>query len=47
MTKILVVEDEKSLSEPLAYLLRREGYEVSVVDNGLAALDAIDQQPQI
>ena len=45
MTKILVVEDEKSLSEPLAYLLRREGYEVSVVDNGLAALDAIDQAP--
>lgn len=45
MTKILVVEDEKSLSEPLAYLLSREGYEVSVVDNGLAALDAIDQAP--
>ncbi|MEL0149759.1 MAG: DNA-binding response regulator, partial [Pontimonas sp.] len=32
MTRILVVEDEKSLSDPLAYLLRREGYEVSVVD---------------
>jgi two-component system response regulator RegX3 len=45
MTKILVVEDEKSLSEPLAYLLRREGYEVSVVDNGLSAIDAVDQSP--
>ena len=45
MTKILVVEDEKSLSEPLAYLLRREGYEVSVVDNGLSAVDAVDQAP--
>ena len=45
MTKILVVEDEKSLSEPLAYLLRREGYEVSVVDNGLTALDVVDQSP--
>ena len=45
MTKILVVEDEKSLSEPLAYLLRREGYEVSVVDNGLAALEVVDQSP--
>lgn len=45
MTKILVVEDEKSLSEPLAYLLRREGYEVSVVDNGLAAVDVVDQSP--
>jgi two-component system, OmpR family, response regulator RegX3 len=41
----LVVEDEKSLSEPLAYLLRREGYEVSVVDNGLSAVEAVDQSP--
>ena len=45
MTKILVVEDEKSLSEPLAYLLRREGYEVYVVDNGLSAVEAVDQSP--
>ena len=41
MTKILVVEDEKALSDPLAYLLRREGYEVAVVDNGPAALAAV------
>jgi len=45
MTKILVVEDEKSLSDPLAYLLRREGYEVSVVDNGPDALAAVNQSP--
>jgi two-component system, OmpR family, response regulator RegX3 len=45
MTKILVVEDEKSLSEPLAYLLRREGYEVSVVDNGVAAVAAVEASP--
>ena len=45
MTKILVVEDEKSLSEPLAYLLRREGYEVSVVDKGLSAVEAVDHSP--
>lgn len=45
MTKILVVEDEKSLSEPLAYLLRREGYEVSVVDNGNAAVAAVEASP--
>jgi len=45
MTKILVVEDEKSLSEPLAYLLRREGYEVSVVDNGIAAVAAVGSNP--
>lgn len=45
MTKILVVEDEKSLSEPLAYLLRREGFEVSVVDNGLSAVQAVENAP--
>lgn len=45
MTKILVVEDEKSLSEPLAYLLRREGYEVSIVDNGIAAVAAVEASP--
>lgn len=45
MTKILVVEDERSLSEPLAYLLRREGYEVSVVDNGNAAVSAVEVSP--
>ena len=38
MTRILIVEDERSLSEPLAYLLEREGYETTVVDDGLAAV---------
>ena len=45
MTSILVVEDEKSLSEPLAYLLRREGYDVAVVDNGLSAVEAFTEDP--
>ncbi len=45
MTRILLVEDEKSLSEPLSYLLRREGYEVQVVDNGLAAVTAVEATP--
>jgi two-component system response regulator RegX3 len=45
VTKILVVEDEKSLSEPLAYLLRREGYDVSVVDNGISAIQAVESNP--
>ena len=31
MTRILIVEDESSLSEPLAYLLEREGYELSLI----------------
>src|SRR5699024_12756315 len=38
MTRILVVEDEPSISDPLAYLLQREGYEVTVVDDGLEAV---------
>lgn len=45
MTRILLVEDEKSLSEPLSYLLRREGYEVQVVDNGPAAVTAVETAP--
>jgi len=45
VTTILVVEDEKSLSEPLAYLLGREGYDVAVVDNGPAAVAFVQQSP--
>ena len=43
MTKILVVEDEASFSDALAYLLGREGFEVSVVDNGNAAIEEFDR----
>ena len=38
--KILVVEDEISLQETLAYNLRRQGYEVEAVGDGNAALAA-------
>ncbi|WBU39300.1 response regulator transcription factor [Homoserinibacter sp. YIM 151385] len=38
MTRILIVEDEESLSEPLEFLLRREGYETAVVADGRSAL---------
>ena len=38
MTRILIVEDEASLSEPLAYLLEREGYETTIAEDGLAAV---------
>ncbi len=37
--KILVVEDEVSLQETLAYNLKKQGYEVETVGDGLAALD--------
>jgi two-component system response regulator RegX3 len=43
VTRILVVEDEESFSDPLSYLLRREGYEVSVADDGPAALDEFER----
>lgn len=44
MTRILIVEDEKSLSEPLAFLLEREGYEVKVAKDGPAALRSFDRR---
>ena len=42
MTRILIVEDEESFSDPLSYLLGKEGYEVSVADNGNDALSEFD-----
>jgi two-component system response regulator RegX3 len=44
MTRILLVEDEEALSEPLAFLLRREGYEVTVAGDGPDALAAFDNE---
>jgi two-component system response regulator RegX3 len=43
MTRILVVEDEVSYSDPLSYLLRKEGYEVAVAETGPAALEEFDR----
>jgi two-component system response regulator RegX3 len=43
MTRILIVEDEPSLSEPLSYLLGREGYEPTVVEDGLAAITEFER----
>jgi two-component system response regulator RegX3 len=40
MTRVLIVEDEPDLADPLAYLLRREGFEVEIAEDGPAALDA-------
>ncbi len=39
MTRILLVEDESSLSEPLSFLLGREGFEVEIAEDGQLALD--------
>lgn len=43
MTRILIVEDEPSLSEPLAFLLEKEGYETEIAADGLAALSEFDR----
>ena len=43
MTKILVVEDEASFSEALAYVLGKEGFEVTVTDTGDGAIAAFDK----
>ncbi len=43
MTRVLVVEDEESYSDPLAYLLRKEGFDVVIADTGPRALDEFDR----
>ena len=43
MTRILVVEDEESFSDPLSYLLTKEGFEVAVAADGHAALEEFDR----
>ncbi len=42
MTRILVVEDEVSFSDPLSYLLDKEGYDVEVAETGPDAISAFD-----
>ncbi|GAB09682.1 two-component response regulator RegX3 [Gordonia araii NBRC 100433] len=43
MTHVLIVEDEESLADPLAFLLRKEGFEASVINDGASALTAFDR----
>jgi two-component system response regulator RegX3 len=40
---VLVVEDEESYSDALAYMLRKEGFEVSLAATGTAALEEFDR----
>ena len=42
--KILVVEDEPSIGEVVSLYLRRAGYEVTVVQDGQAALDLLSRE---
>src|SRR5256884_705495 len=43
--RILVVDDERSMRELLAIVLRREGYEVVLAENGRAAVDLLEREP--
>jgi two-component system response regulator RegX3 len=43
VTRVLVVEDEESISDPLSYMLRREGFEVSVAETGPDGLREFDR----
>lgn len=43
MTTVMIVEDEESLADPLAFLLRKEGFEALVVGDGPSALAEFDR----
>ena len=43
MTHVLIVEDEESLADPLAFLLRKEGFEASIIADGAQALSAFER----
>ena len=43
MSRILIVEDEVSFSDPLSYLLRKEGYDVVVAETGPDGLSEFDK----
>jgi two-component system, OmpR family, response regulator RegX3 len=43
VTRILLVEDEIALSDPLSFLLGREGYDVEVAADGPSAITAFDR----
>jgi two-component system, NtrC family, response regulator PilR len=43
-SRVLVVDDERSMRELLSIVLRRDGYEVLVADNGKAAVDILSHE---
>ncbi|MDO4239615.1 response regulator transcription factor [Micrococcus sp.] len=43
MSRILIVEDEESFSDPLSYLLTKEGFEVAVAADGNEGLEEFDR----
>jgi two-component system, OmpR family, response regulator RegX3 len=43
LARVLVVEDEESFSDALSYMLRKEGFEVSIAETGTQALTEFDR----
>jgi two-component system, OmpR family, response regulator RegX3 len=43
MARVLVVEDEQSFSDALSYMLRKEGFEVSIAETGTEAMTEFDR----
>jgi two-component system response regulator RegX3 len=43
VTRVLIVEDEESFADPLAFLLRKEGFTAAVAGTGQAALEEFDR----
>ncbi len=44
MTRVLVVEDEDSIRDAVSFMLRKEGYEVIAAADGVAAVNAYEQE---
>ena len=42
MTRVLIVEDEDALADPLAFLLRKEGFDVTIAGDGPTALERFE-----
>jgi DNA-binding response OmpR family regulator len=45
VTRVLLVEDDRDIAEPLARALTREGYEVSAAEDGRLALEEVLDAP--
>ena len=44
MTRVLIVEDEDALADPLAFLLRKEGFDVTIAGDGPTALENFEAE---
>ena len=43
MTKILIIEDEQSFSDAITFLLKKEGFDVTVANNGQTGIDLFNK----